>query len=177
MARLDADLSKYQAQGSFDPLPPGDYTVTIYDTEIKQSRSGNNMVKVTLKVTDGALAGRMVWDQYVLGNEVAMKRLKSLAVAGKHPHPDFIRDTDELHGLNLGIRVKIEDKGDGYGPKNVIMSFKSIDGSAQASSPVSSQMAVPPQIPQAAAAPIPHAPTMPPTQQAPVSSAPKMPWD
>lgn len=172
MARLDADLSRYQAQTSFDPLPPGDYLVTVFDTEIKQSKSGNNMVKVTLKVTDGPLAGRMIWDQYVLGNEVAMKRLKALAVAGKHPHPDFIKDTDELHGLKLGIRVKVEDKGDGYGPKNVITSFKALDG-APAVAPMAPAV---PSAPQTAPAQQSfQAP--PPAAAAPAAAGPKMPWD
>jgi hypothetical protein len=66
-----------------------------------------------------------VWDIMSLGNEVSMKRLKALAVCAGHPNPNFIADTEELHGKELMVRLKIEKDKDGqYEDKNKVSAFK-----------------------------------------------------
>lgn len=150
MAQLGLSLVNVQAQESYSPLPAGEYPVKVTDTEVKNSKAGNVMLNVTFTVEDGhQFSGRKVFDNFVVSNEVAMKRLKSMAVAGKHPHPDFIQDSEELHGLRLVIRVKIEDGGDGYGPKNKISAFKA----GESSTPLPPTNTIPAPAPATAAAP------------------------
>lgn len=123
MAVLQMNLSGYEAQtGVFEPLPAGNYIVQITDSEVRESKAGNPMVKWEFTVVDGDFSGRKVWDNMTLNNEVSLKRLKSLAVAGGHPNPDYINDTEEMHGLFVKIRVKVEQQ-DGYGPQNNVSSF------------------------------------------------------
>jgi len=123
MARLNLDLSDYDAMDDFGPVPPGDYVVTVVNSEVTHSKAGNLMAILTFEVAGPTHAGRKLWDYYVLNNDVAMRRLKSLAQAGGHPNPNFIRDTEELHGLQCIVRVTVEEQ-EGYSPKNKIVAFK-----------------------------------------------------
>lgn len=55
-----------EAGDAFNPLPEGEYAFIITDAEGKVSSSGNPMVRVSAKVTDGPHAGKAIKDFYVL---------------------------------------------------------------------------------------------------------------
>jgi hypothetical protein len=123
MAQLNLDLSGYEPQGDFDPIPPGDYIIEVVDSDVSTSRAGNPMAKFTFEVVGPSHAGRKIWDHFVLNNEVALRRLKALAEAAGHKNPNYVRDTEELHGLRCEVRVAIEEQ-EGYPPKNKISSYR-----------------------------------------------------
>lgn len=194
MAHIGTDLSKTKAQESFEPVPPGEYVVQITDSGVVQTKTtGANMLKVTLSIAVGPFAGRKIFDNFVLGHDVAMSRLKSMAIAGQHPHPDFLNDSEELHGLSLMVKVKLTSDPN-YSPQNKIISFHAIKG-AQApqatqapSAPAPSfRMPAPQSVPPAA--PVALAPAPAPLQAASVGapapapvapvapSTGKMPWE
>lgn len=179
MAHLDMSLSHVQEQSVFDPLPPGDYHVRIVDTALKESSNGNVYLNVEFEVSGPDYAGRRLWDLFVLSNEVALQRLKTLAKVSGHPNPDFIRDSDEFHGLQCRVRVRTEEQ-EGYDPKNKISSYKPVSGMGESgpSSPgVGTQVAQKKQSPQQRAAA--HDPASQTTGQNPQTSAspkPKYPW-
>jgi len=128
MAYLGADLSQTKEQQSFDPVPPGDYHVTIIDSVVVETKTpGKHMLKVVFSVVDGPFAERKIFDNFVLGNEAAMSRMKSMAIASQHKSPDFIQDSEELHGLKLIIKVKVSTDP-GYPPQNKITRFKKLEG-------------------------------------------------
>lgn len=183
MAIINANLSNVKASGNFEPLPPGEYQVKIVDSDVVTTKSGKPMLKVEMTVEDNGasgfsahLIGRKIWEQFVLENEIARSRLKGMASAAGHPHPDMIRDSEELHGLRLGIRVKIEND-EQFGPRNKITTFKPI---AFQSSPVPAQAAVPPMtapaVPGQPAPTTPALPAIPPAAMPQASAAPVMPW-
>lgn len=124
MALLNQDLSQVQEQ-NFDPIPPGEYQVKVTDSSVVTTKKGDPMLKVTFNVDAGPLTDRKVFDNFLLGNSVAMSRLKSLAIAANHPHPDFLQDSEELHGLRLLIKVNVKEDPN-YPPKNNVTSFKKI---------------------------------------------------
>lgn len=141
MAQLNANLQNYE---TFDddygtPIPEGEYEVTILDSEVKVSNNNNPMASFTFEVTGPSHAGRRLWDRFVLNNDIANRRLKTLATVSGHRNPNFIADTEELHGLRCKVRVEIE-KQEGYAPKNVIKSYKALNGSK----PIASQSATQP---------------------------------
>jgi hypothetical protein len=90
--------------------------------------SGNKMAVFTFNVLGPTHANRKLFDRFVISNDVAMSRLKTLATVVGHKNPNFIRDTEELHGGKCSVRVKIDDAKDGYEPKNAIVSFKPLNG-------------------------------------------------
>ena len=178
MAIINANLSNVKASGNFEPLPPGEYQVKIVDSAVIATKTGKPMLKVEMAVEDNGAAGlsahligRKIWEQFVLENEVARSRLKGLAEAAGHRSPDMIKDSEELHGLRLAIRVKIEND-EQYGPRNKITTFK----------PTAVQSAAPAPAPQTH--PAGHVPPMtapafqPPTAAAAAAapSNPPMPW-
>lgn len=176
MALLNQDLSSYTNQ-DFDPIPPGEYDFEINDSDVVDTKTGKRMIKVSCKVLGPTHSGRIVFENFVIGQDVAMSRLKTLATVGGHPRPDFIQDTQELHGLrfrgNVGIR-----ESEGYSPQNSIKSFKKIPGTSPAPMPFpTAQPPVAHSLPPAGAPP---KMTPPPMQQslgaAAASSKPSAPW-
>ena len=175
MAIINANLSNVKASGNFEPLPPGEYQVKIVDSAVIATKTGKPMLKVEMAVEDNGAAGfsahligRKIWEQFVLENEIAQSRLKGLASAAGHPHPDMIRDSEELHGLRLAIRVKVEND-EQYGPRNKITTFKPVLFQSTAPAPA-------PQIPPAGHVPPMTTPTFPPPVAAAAPSNPPMPW-
>ena len=156
MANLNANLSGYDAQEGFDVLPAGWYEAEVVDSEIKEGGKGP-YINWTFQVTGKP---NKVWDIMSLGNEISMKRLKTLAVCAGHPNPNYIADTDELHGKKCMIRLKIEqDKSGQYEPKNKVSAFK----------PMNPNSKQPPTITQAAETQ--------PSAQPDTAPAPKKPWE
>jgi hypothetical protein len=130
MATLNANLEGYQEQDDFSPVPPGEYLVKVIDSAVREAKtSGNRLAEFAFEIQGPEYRNRKIWDRYVLGNEVAMSRLKTLAKSIGHRNPNFIRDTEELHGGMCRVRVKIEEQN-GYEPKNVITSFKPAESAA-----------------------------------------------
>jgi hypothetical protein len=159
MAYLGQSLEGYQEQDEFTPIPPGEYEVQIVDSDVTLAKSsGNKMAVFTFSVIGPTHQNRKLFDRFVIGNDVAMSRLKTMAKVAGHKNPNFIKDTEELHGGKLRVRVKIEEARDGYDAKNVIQSFKPLNG---LTSPVQESPAPPQSQPQA---------EKPKTQQ-------KFPWD
>lgn len=157
MAQLNANLSKYEVQEDIKPLPPGEYTAKIVDSELKQGPSGS-YIRWTFQVIGYP---NRIWDTMSLGNEISLKRLKTLATVSGHPNPNFIADTEEMHGLECVIKIRVEEDPTGkYDPKNVITAFKKKADNGHPAIPV------PPAVAAAAARP-----------QAPATPRPKMPWE
>jgi hypothetical protein len=163
MAVMNANLQAYDEMDDFTPIPPGEYEVEVTDSEVAIAKSsGNNMAVFQFTVLGPMFAGRKVWDRFVLSNDIALRRLKTFAKFAGHKNCNFIKDTEELHGLRVKVKLAIEQSGD-YDPKNVIKAFKPVNGTITIDTP-----------PVA-----PTVPTPPPTPpEAPPSAAkPKFPWD
>ena len=155
MALLNADLSKYEQQDNYTPIPPGEYTVRVIDSEVRESKAGNPMARFTFEVMGPTHSGRKLWDQFVLNNEVALRRLKTLASVAGHRNPNFIRDTEELHGLTCMVKVAIEEQ-EGYEPKNIIKSFKAAENKPAAANGVPAPHVAAQALQQSSAAPSPQ---------------------
>ncbi len=160
MAQLNANLTDYEAQEGFDCLPPGWYTATITDSEIKTGKtSGKQYIQWTFQI-DGK--PNRIWHTTSLGNDVSMRILKTMATCCGHRNPNYIADTEELHGKRCQVKLAIEkdDNGD-YDPKNVIKAFKpSIQSQANQQAGI-----------------IPTAAVIEQQQQIEPAKTPKMPWE
>jgi len=166
MTLINQDLSGSEAQEGFEVLPIGWYDAQVIDSEIKEGPRGD-YVNWTYQIIGKS---NKVWDVMSFSNEVAMNRLKSLAVACDHHNPNFIADTEELHGRKFRVRLKIEEDETGrYDAKNKATGFKSINNDSPAKIPTRPTQAQPTQG-QTPILPIPSA-----TVQH-QSSAPRMPW-
>lgn len=125
MTVLNLNLSDYEIQEGFTPVPAGDYEVQVENSEVKTTKTNNTMLKITLTIISGAYTGRKIFENFVLSNSIAMSRLKTLASVGGHPRPDCLTDSEELHGIKCIVSVTIKTD-DEYGPSNRVKSFKRI---------------------------------------------------
>ena len=170
MADLNLNLSGVSAQSDYSPLPPGLYTVMVSDTGVVMTKATNvPMLKMSFEVVEGPFKSRMILDNFVLSNEIAQKRMKALALAGHHPHPDFIKSSEEFHGMVLQVKLKVEEKP-GFSASNKIISFAEYPNGANATAMTKAPDGFRPQ------PPMPNQPTMPPAQSFPqVPAAPAFP--
>lgn len=107
-------------------LPEGEYTVIVDRQEMRQTKAGNDALKLGFKVTEGEFKGKMIFQQYnMTGNEKAVEiargQLKSLLVAGNKPVA--ISGPHEFVGVEVNAYIKLE-KNEQYGDQNRIAYFK-----------------------------------------------------
>lgn len=124
-----------QETNSFDPLPAGDYGVTISGAEIASTKSGTGQyIKLKMTVTGPTHQGRIVFSNLNIKNdsqkaeEIGRQQLGSIMRAIGIPS---IQDTDQLIGGNLVVKLKIV-KSEEYGDKNEVSAYKAATGSAPA---------------------------------------------
>lgn len=131
MAQLGVNLTDYDVQEGFDVLPPGWYTAEIVDSEIRNGKSSGKPYVQWVFQIDGK--PNKVWTVTSIGNDVSMRILKTMAHCCGHKNPNYIQDTEELHGRRCQVKLAIEkdDNGD-YEAKNVIKAFKPIEKSQTA---------------------------------------------
>lgn len=132
MAQLDFDATKVQPDsGQLDPIPPGWYNVMVDESELKPTSDGlGARLAVRFTVIDGQYANRKIYTGFNIRNanpvaqEIAFKQLSALAHAVGVLH---IKDSQQLHGIPLKVRVKIRPAKDGYDAQNEITAYKSIN--------------------------------------------------
>lgn len=128
------DATQVEPNGDFDPVPAGEYRAMIVDSEIKPSKAGDNMLKLTWKIDGGEYDGRLVWQNLNLWNsspkaaEIAQRELSSICHAvGKLN----VQDSEELHHLPCLVRISLRTQ-EGYNPQNEVKGIKAADGSKPA---------------------------------------------
>jgi hypothetical protein len=118
---------------SFEPMPAGDYVCQIIDSEIVQTRSGGDMLKLTIEVIEGSFANRKVWDNMNIRNANAQAQgiaQRSLADLCTAVGAGAIRDTEELHFKPFVATLKIDPAKDGYDAKNAVKRYRARGGQA-----------------------------------------------
>lgn len=112
---------------TFDPIPEGDYVVIVKDSEVKDTKSGGEMLVLKLEVQDDEnYSGRFIWDNLNLVNanekavEIAQRQLAGIASACGI---EELEDSQELHGIPVIARIKITPEQDGYGPSNAVRKY------------------------------------------------------
>ncbi len=136
-----ADLGKtfnandYEELGDFSPLPAGDYNVVVESTEKKTLNSGNgDKLTMTYVVNGGDNEGRKLFDNLNLWHtaspDAAQIAARTLAQICRVVGKEQIRDTDELVGCNLLVRIDVEEReGKKY---NRIRAYSKLNGSIPA---------------------------------------------
>jgi len=126
-----------QDERSFEPMPAGDYNVQIIESEVVPTKTGGEMLKLTLEVLDGQYANRKIWDNLNIRNAnataqgIAHRTLADICAAcGIGP----IQDSDDLHFKPIVATLKIEPErtvGDKtYDARNGVKRYKARSGSA-----------------------------------------------
>ena len=159
MALLGTDFAHAFQTASADidykPIPEGDYSLKISGAEMKATRSGGSLLKLSIEVLGPSYAGRKFFQNYNIrcasaeAERIGIQQLKMLwQASGGNGTPT---DTDQFVGRVFRAKVGIENsKDDRYGPQNRIQRYYPVEQAtmpAMASNPVAAPM------PEAATAP------------------------
>lgn len=122
-------------QGStYDPLPPGWYTATIADAELKTTKDGSGQyIKIRYDITGHTHQGRVVFGNLNIKNasakaeEIGRQQLGEIMRAIGLAR---VTDTDQLIGGSLSIKLDVRAATEQYPAQNEVKGFKAITGSA-----------------------------------------------
>jgi len=117
---------------SYDLIPAGWYAATITGVEARDTKSGTGKyLRVEFTLADPA--GRKVWSNYNVKNDNPAAETigrQQLAEVVRAIGKKTIRDTDQLLGCVLSVKVKIRDAANGYEASNEVAAAKALEGSA-----------------------------------------------
>lgn len=163
------------APSDFSVLPSGVYKAIISNSEMKQSKSGDQYLSLTLQIVDGDHNGRLIWHSLNLNHanpqvvDIAQRELSAICHAtGKLR----IKDSAELHDIPLLIKLdyvppKNDGKGGQWPEKNKIKKWEPLNvASKTPPTPATAARQAQTAAPRAAA----------PRASAPAAPAPVAPW-
>jgi len=137
MAKLPGsfDSSEKEKMGDFDAVPADEYTAKITKSEMKEnSKKTGNYLKLTLTITEGKFKNRLLFSNLNLDHpnatavEIAEKELATICEAcGKIS----IDDSDELHGIEMTVKVSLKPATSQYPASNDIKNYKPLKGAAK----------------------------------------------
>lgn len=137
MATLPSSFnsSQHKDPDAYDLLPAGEYSAKITDSEMCKTKDGNGQyLKLKWKITAGDYEGRVVFQKLNLVNksasavEIAQKHLAAICRAALGNV--VIGDSDELHGIEMTVKLKIAKGKDDYPDSNDFTSYAPFAGAA-----------------------------------------------
>jgi len=134
MAELPDVFNSDEHEPMNQMLPIDDtYIGEIVKSEIKNTKSGNGGKRLNMQVkvieskeSGDKYAGRLVFIGLNIANpnsqavEISQRELKSICDA---TGVESLEDSEELHGIAFGFKLKIEKGSDGYDDKVVIKKY------------------------------------------------------
>ena len=118
--------------GDFEPLPPGWYQAMAVDSDMAQNKSGTGerlnfqfqILKPEKFANRRVFLGLNIKHENSMAQEIAQKELAAFCRAAKKIN---MRNTEELHGVPVLVKLRIDPGNDRYEPRNEIRAFKPAD--------------------------------------------------
>ena len=133
MATINFNAEEIEPQSDFSPLPVGNYTVVITQSEMKPTKTGNGQyLQLTLQVVEGEYKNRLIFDRLNIQNQnsvaqqIAQKALSSICRAVGVMHP---KDSEELHDKPFSVKIGIRPASGEYGESNIVKGYSSLSSS------------------------------------------------
>jgi hypothetical protein len=121
-----------EGRGDFEPIPAGWYSATITSAEVKSTRDGaGEYIAVRMDITGPLFEGRVVFANLNIKNASAKAEeigRQQLGDVMRSIGLSKVRDTDQLVGGNLEIKVAIQKSAE-YGDRNEVKGYRSCSGS------------------------------------------------
>lgn len=133
MAKLDKkfDANKIDPSNTYDIVSAGWYPAQLEKSEIKRTNAGDgSYLSLMFKILDGPSKGRTIFTNLNLDNpnpvavEIAERNFSALCHAAGVL---VVKDTKQLHGKPLAIKVGISPAQGKYEASNDIKGYKAID--------------------------------------------------
>lgn len=122
------DLSEVKEDMGFELIPKGTYPAIVDEMEFGESSTGNPMMTVKYKITEGEFENRVLFDYWVLrgnGSDFGLAKLKKF-LTRVMPHislsdfnpADFADSGDAVNQeLSVTVRIQTQKKGEYKGEK------------------------------------------------------------
>lgn len=134
MAELNFNAEAVDPASSYDPLPVGWYPCIATESEFKSTQKGNGQyLQIVFEVIDGQHKGRKLWARLNLDNpnrtavEIAERELSAICRAVGVMRP---KDSRELHGKALMVKVGMRRRADTNELSNEIKGYKAAEKSS-----------------------------------------------
>jgi hypothetical protein len=138
MAFLDPSISN-EAIRDFSPIPEGLYEFAIEQVELKPSRSGGELLKLTGRITSPEGRGRMFFDHinivnsnHPMAQEIGRRTLTQLRILAGIEEGQ-LSNTDQLIGARGSVSLGIEEGTEGRAPQNKVLWYRQSNQEASAS--------------------------------------------
>jgi hypothetical protein len=125
------DTTGEELGADYEIIPPGKYPVKIVQSEITTTKSGHLWFKVELLIWKGELAGRKLFDGFLLSHDnekaaqIGLRKLRSIKVAVGKPEAE---DDVELWDIPIIADVGFQKDTTGeYSDKNTIRKYLSVE--------------------------------------------------
>lgn len=121
------DATTVEPSRPFEPLPAGDYTCAIVNSELKKSGKGDDMLSLELEVVDGEHRGRKLFDNLMRSHSnpqvvhIADEKLSALCHATNVLRP---QDSTQLHNIPVTVAVKCKRRKDNGEWSNEVGGYK-----------------------------------------------------
>ena len=125
---FNIELEGVEAQGSdFGAFPEGIYEAQADTWEQRDSAQGNKMLKVAFKILGPEYQNRLIFEYFVLNNQVALSRLKQWRIAtgadGNDPlNGESIADQMQVP-FTATVKIKKSENSD-FPDSNTISNFR-----------------------------------------------------
>ena len=134
MAQLPSvfNANDHKGRMGFNVIPAGKYRAKLVKSEAKKTKDGQGQYwNLSFKITEGERKGSVIFTKLNLINksdqavQIAQNELGSICDAcGK----GSVRDTEELHGIEIEIDVAIKAADENYPESNTIKGYHKIGG-------------------------------------------------
>lgn len=113
-------------------VPDGSYNADIEKAELRQTKDGTGQyINLQIKILGPTNAGRVVFGTINIQNksekaeEIGLRQLKELRAALGMA---ALRDTDDLVGRQVKVKIKTQPEKDGYPARNTVAGYASVSG-------------------------------------------------
>ena len=148
-----ADLSGFnfnaeeiEPRTAYEPLPAGWYVAMITDSEMRETRTGGQVLQLRLDIVEGEFENRVIYDRLNLIHdnpqavEIAQRTLSSICRAVGVMQP---QDSEDLHDVPMRIKVAIRPASNGYEASNNVKAYEPVKSAAPGVAQSKPQQAAP----------------------------------
>lgn len=136
MANLGAfNANEHEELQDFTAMPAGEYVGRIVASEMKRNRQDTgSFLKLEFEISEGKFKGRKLWTNLNLDHpnadavNIAHRELATICKAVGIISPG---DSEELHGIDMTLKVAVKPATANYPETNEIKTYKALDGVAR----------------------------------------------
>ena len=118
------------SSGTFESLPEGRYVVEVSEAELRETKTGGDMITARLKVMGGDHDGRLLFDNFVIGEKSTWKLKTFLEAAGSDIAESDGIELEDVPELMIGLTVSVFSEPDitnTGNPSNKLSKYTAVD--------------------------------------------------